>query len=116
MSNVNNNSNHELGYSTKSYTIGFILSIVFTIIPFMAIKTNGLSNLSIIIIVFATAIIQLLIQLIFFMHLNAEKKPRYHSASFIFTMFLMLIVVIGSIWIMASLAYRMHPIMNHMMH
>lgn len=103
-------------YSTKSYTLGFVLSIIFTLIPFYIIKVSGLSNTLIIFIVFLSAIIQFFIQLFFFMHLGEEKAPKYNNGSLWFTLLTTLIFVIGTIWIMFSLSYRMHPIMNHMMH
>ena len=113
---ANTHNDKALGYSAKSYTLGFILSIIFTIIPFGLVRESTFSNLTIILVVFGCAIVQLFIQLIFFMHLNTESKPRLNSGSLLFTIALLLIVVIGTIWIMASLAYRMHPMMNHMMH
>jgi len=113
---ANTHNDKALGYSAKSYTLGFILSIIFTIIPFGLVRESSFSNLTIIMVVFGCAIVQLLIQLIFFMHLNTESKPRINSGSMLFIIVILFILVIGTIWIMSSLAYRMHPIMNHMMH
>jgi cytochrome o ubiquinol oxidase operon protein cyoD len=100
-------------YSTKSYTLGFVLSIIFTLIPFYVIKVGGLSNTLIIICIFLSAIIQLFIQLFFFMHLGEEKGPKYNNGSLLFTILTTLIFVLGTIWIMFSLSYRMHPTMMH---
>lgn len=104
----------ENAYSVKSYSLGFILSIIFTIIPFYVVKSTDLSNLLMILIISVSAIIQLFIQLFFFMHINMEKKPRYNNGSLLFTIFTTLIFVIGTIWIMFSLSYRMHPKMPHL--
>jgi cytochrome o ubiquinol oxidase operon protein cyoD len=53
------------------------------------------------------AIVQLLVQLIFFMHLASENGPRWKLAVLISTVGIILIVVVGSIWIMNHLNYNM---------
>ncbi len=116
MANINTHNDNQAGYSVKSYTLGFILSIIFTIIPFGVVNEKLFTNLTTIIVVFGCAIVQLFIQLVFFMHLNTESKPRYNSGFLLFTLLSLLILVIGTIWIMSSLAYKMHPVMHHMMH
>jgi cytochrome o ubiquinol oxidase operon protein cyoD len=112
MKDVKAQSNHD-DVSVKNYVIGFILSIVFTIIPFWTVAQSNFSTSIIVIIVAISALIQLLVQLIFFMHLGAESKPRLNLASFIFSFLMILIIVIGSFWIMYSLDHIANP--NHQM-
>lgn len=86
--------------SLKSYILGFVLSIVLTIIPVVAVLNDMFSKQTTIIIVLITAVLQLFVQLIFFMHLREEEKPRYNLISLVFAAVILLTIVIGSIWIM----------------
>ena len=92
--------------SFKQYTIGFILSIILTLIPFgmvMAGMTGGLVIATIAI----TAIAQVLVQLVFFLHLNGSEQQRWDSIAFIYTILTIAILIIGSIWVMDYLHYFM---------
>ena len=47
------------------------------------------------------------VQLVFFLHLDEESGPRYKLAAFGFMALILLIVVVGSLWIMQHLNYNM---------
>jgi cytochrome o ubiquinol oxidase operon protein cyoD len=94
----------------KSYLIGFILSIVLTLVAFSVVTDPGLYHMgygAIVPAIIILAIIQLLVQLIFFMHLASENGPRWKLAVLLSTVGIVLIVVVGSIWIMNHLNYNM---------
>ncbi|REK71721.1 cytochrome o ubiquinol oxidase subunit IV [Paenibacillus paeoniae] len=92
---------HEGGHgSMKSYVIGFLLSIVLTIIPLVAVMNDMFSKQVTTVIILIMAILQFAVQLLFFMHIRDEKKPRYNLISLIFGLVIMLTIVAGSIWIM----------------
>jgi len=92
-------SSHTHG-SLKSYIIGFVLSIVLTIIPLVAVLNDMFNKSTTIIVILVTAVLQFLVQLLFFMHIREEDKPRYNLVSLIFAILILLTIVIGSIWIM----------------
>jgi len=92
----------------KLYVSGFVMSIVLTIIPFGIVMTHTLSGWQLIAALFASAILQLFVQLIFFLHLNRESKPRWNLLVGVFAAIVILIVVIGSLWIMNNLDYNMN--------
>lgn len=96
----------------KYYTIGFIISIVLTIIAFGLVAYPILDKETTIICVVFAGILQLVVQLVFFLHLGAEEKPRLNLMSFVFTLFIVAILVIGTLWIMYNLDYNMmdHPV------
>ena len=92
--------------SFKQYTIGFILSIILTLIPFgmvMAGMTGGLVIATIAI----TAIAQVLVQLVFFLHLNGSEQQRWDSIAFIYTILTIAILLMGSAWVMSNLHANM---------
>lgn len=99
----------------KSYITGFILSVVLTmaayLLVFVHISTShtGFTHEFIIPILLVLAIIQLFVQLFFFLHMAREKKPRWNLSIFIAFISLILLIVIASQWIMYHLNYNMTP-------
>lgn len=86
--------------SLKTYVTGFLLSIILTILPLIVVMYNLLESTATYIVLIAAAILQFIVQLIFFMHLREEDKPRYNLLALIFGLIILLTIVIGSIWIM----------------
>lgn len=93
----------------RLYIIGFTLSILLTIGAYLAVVTHTFSGLLLVSAVVILAFIQLLVQLFFFLHLGQESKPRWNLAFFVSTFGIILLVVIGSLWIMNHLNYNMNP-------
>ncbi len=87
--------------SVKSYTIGFILSIVLTIIPLVLVLNHMMSGAALIATIMAMAVLQLLVQLFFFMHIKEGEKPRYNVMALILGVVIVFTIVAGSIWIMS---------------
>lgn len=93
----------------RSYVIGFVGSILLTIISFFLVATQFLSGPNLIYTIASLALLQAIIQLIFFLHIGQEAKPRWESVVFIFMFIILLIIVIGSLWVMQDLNERMMP-------
>lgn len=93
--------------SVKSYTIGFILSIILTVIPYFIVVNHMMPVDGVAITVVILAVGQLFIQLVFFLHLNSSSEQRWNLITILFTLLILLILVIGSIWIMWNLNYNM---------
>jgi cytochrome o ubiquinol oxidase operon protein cyoD len=97
----------------KSYITGFILSIVLTLVAFSIVMLRvNLHDMALTVGIITTVIlilafIQLIIQLVFFLHLIQEPKPRWKLYVFISFIGIILIVVTASIWIMQHLNYNM---------
>lgn len=104
----------QLNSTTKSiitYSIGFLSSIILTLVAY-AIVVHDIfkdfwSPFIIAIILSLLASIQLVVQLLFFLHLGEEERPRWKLLSFIFAFIILGIVVFGSLWIMFDLNSRM---------
>ncbi|MBD9250723.1 MAG: cytochrome o ubiquinol oxidase subunit IV, partial [Cronobacter sakazakii] len=58
-------------------------------------------------VVVATAVVQILVHLVCFLHMNASSEERWNLVAFVFTLLIIAIVVVGSIWIMWNLNYNM---------
>lgn len=110
---------HDAGHgSTISYITGFVLSIACTIAPYLLVTKKLLSGTALIGWIVGFALLQLLVQLVFFLHLGRESKPRWNMYAFLFAAMVVLIIVFGSLWIMYNLDYNMmpaHDIEQHIM-
>lgn len=93
----------------KSYVTGFVLSVILTITSFFAVGSHTLDGRIITIIILGLALLQLVVQLVFFLHLVDESGPRWKLAVFFSTISIVLLVVIASLWIMQHLNYNMTP-------
>lgn len=93
--------------SMKTYLIGFILSIILTVVPFWMVMNSTASHDTIMWIVIGTAITQILVHLVCFLHMNISSDDRWNLVAFLFTMLIIGIVVIGSLWIMYNLNINM---------
>lgn len=91
------------------YVIGFIVSLMCTIGAYLVATRSNLDVSSNVLAfsLLSLAVIQLLVQLRFFLHVGSEPGPKWQSLSFVFTVLMLLVVVIGSLWIMLNLNYRM---------
>ncbi|MDO8335971.1 MAG: cytochrome o ubiquinol oxidase subunit IV [Candidatus Saccharibacteria bacterium] len=97
----------------RSYIIGYILSIVFTIAAFTVVGLHLSthhqmpSDQMVMASLMVFAVCQLIVQVIFFLHLGKEPKPRLNLLAFLFMIMVIVIIVFGSLWIMKNLNYHM---------
>jgi cytochrome o ubiquinol oxidase subunit IV len=96
--------------SVKSYVVGFILSLIFTAIPYYLVVNKTVSGTAIASIILGFALLQMLVQVFFFLHLGRGPKPAYNVVFFAATFGLILVVVGGSMFIIKHLNYNMSPI------
>ena len=90
-------SNNHHGFPW-SHVIGFILSIVLTIIALWVALSLHLSATSTMVIIVVLAIFQAFVQLLMFMHLTEQEKA-WQITAISFGFFIAIAVVAGSIWI-----------------
>jgi len=88
-----------------SYIIGFVLSVATTLAAYFLVVNDVLPTQVLVFTVVAIAVLQLAIQLIFFLHLG--RGNRWKVVTFLFAFLVVIIVVVGSLWIMYNLDYNM---------
>ncbi len=93
--------------SVRMYTTGFILSLVLTIVPFTLVVQKILHGNVLIAALIGFALLQLYVQLVYFLHMGQGRDRHWNLAAFLFTVLVVLIVVLGSLWIMNNLHYNM---------
>ncbi|MCA9333194.1 cytochrome o ubiquinol oxidase subunit IV [Candidatus Saccharibacteria bacterium] len=92
----------------RSYILGYSYSLLLTVASFFLVINNVFSGWITFMIISIFAIEQFIIQVIIFLHLGQEKKPRWNSAVFLYTIMTVLVLVLGTMWIMFNLDYNHH--------
>jgi cytochrome o ubiquinol oxidase operon protein cyoD len=100
---------HENHGSVKSYVIGFIISLVLTFNPFYLVTTKAVTGNAVIITILVFAVLQMAVQLLFFLHLGRGPKPLYNIAFFFATAGIIVVTVTASLLIMSNLYRNMTP-------
>jgi cytochrome o ubiquinol oxidase operon protein cyoD len=101
--------------SMQSYMIGFVLSVILTAIPFYLVMTGALQNKQLTIaIVVAMAFVQIIVHMIYFLHMNFKTEDGWSMMALIFTIIVVVIAMSGSIWVMYHLNVNMMPSMQDM--
>jgi cytochrome o ubiquinol oxidase operon protein cyoD len=97
------NRQHGLG----SYLIGFVLAVVLSVIPFWLVATHALPPRHTLLVIGIAAVLQVLVHLRFFLHIDFATTPKENILALVFTAILIFIMVGGSFWIMFDLHTRM---------
>lgn len=106
---------HELDESPyhgtyRGYITGFIISVVLTAIPFWLVMGDVIDNRiwnSVILMGFAA--VQMVVHMIFFLHMNGKAEGGWNALAFGFTLILVVIAISGSFWVMYHLNTNMMP-------
>ena len=104
--------NHaETGHGTfGGYVTGFILSVILTAIPFWLVMAHVITKSSTAaVIILALAAVQIVVHMIYFLHMNAKSEGGWNMLALVFTIVLVVITLSGSIWIMYHLNSNMMP-------
>ena len=96
----------------KGYMTGFVLACVLTIIPFWIVMSGGFAKSSTTaVVVLGLAAVQIVVHMIYFLHMNAKSEAGWNMLALVFTIVLVVITLSGSIWIMYHLNSNMMPTM-----
>jgi cytochrome o ubiquinol oxidase operon protein cyoD len=97
----------------RSYLTGLALALVLTAIPFALVYFKLLAGTAMLFAIATAAIIQIIVHLRYFLHLNLTDKPRESLLALCFAGILIFIMVGGSLWIMFDLHHRMTTPFEH---
>lgn len=90
------------------YVIGYVVSLALTVNTYVLVQSpSTYLSLNTAVLLSLLAVLQVIAQLIFFLHLGREEKPRWNSMAFWTMVMVVLFIVIGSIWVMNNLDYNM---------
>jgi cytochrome o ubiquinol oxidase subunit IV len=94
----------------KSYAIGLALAVVLTAASFAASPSNLVWGPSIPVLLAVLAIAQMGVHLVFFLHISSAPDSTNNVLSLAFGIFVVGLVIFGSMIIMANLNHNMMPI------
>lgn len=88
-----------------SYVVGFILSILTTLAAYIVVVKHLWPMETLMYIILGIAVVQLVVQSVFFLHIG--RGSHWKFITYLFAILVVLIVVVGTIWIMNNLDYNM---------
>lgn len=100
--------------SRRGYLLGFALSVVLTAIPFALVMAGPLHRQSTALLVMGAALVQIVVHMAFFLHMNTRSEGGWTFMALAFTAVLVVITLSGSLWVMHHLNANMTPGMEHM--
>ena len=83
--------------SLLGYSIGFFLSVVLSAVPFGLVMTGVLPREVTLFGIFAAAVIQILVHLHYFLHMDRSSSQRWNLMTFLFTALVMTIFIGGTL-------------------
>ncbi len=101
------NENHAMERRFTGHRAGFVFSILLTAVPFILVYGRLLSRNLILAGICAAGIIQILVQLHYFLGVGGSKKEQWNLITLIFTVLIMAIFIGGTLWVMFTLNSRM---------
>lgn len=93
----------------QAYVTGFMLSLLFTAIPYYLVVNQTVTGTALLLTILGFGVIQMIIQVTFFLHLGRGPKPNWQLYFLIATVAAILVVIGGSIVITRNLHYNMNP-------
>ena len=100
----------EYHVSFKGYAVGFLLSAILTIIPFWLVMAKVLPADMTKLIILGFAAVQIVVQMVYFLHMNGKVEGGWSMLSLIFTVVFVVIILAGSVWVMYHMNTNMMPV------
>jgi cytochrome o ubiquinol oxidase operon protein cyoD len=95
--------------TTTSYITGFISSVLLTLAAFFLFQLHLATHhafpthVELRVLFVILAVTQMLVQLVCFLHVGRRQNNHYNSVALGFALFVVFVIVGGSLWIMANL-------------
>ena len=100
--------------SMRDYVTGFVLSVILTAIPFWLVMNGVIASAGMTAaVILGFAAVQIVVHMVYFLHMNARSEGGWNMLALIFTVVLVVIVLSGSLWVMHHLNTNMMPMSPH---
>ena len=97
-----------LHISVGGYVTGFVLSVILTAIPFWLVMGKVIpSPIATTIVILALAAVQMVVHMIYFLHMTSKVESGWSMLALVFTLVLVVITLSGSLWVMYHLKTNM---------
>jgi cytochrome o ubiquinol oxidase subunit IV len=102
------NGHSDAGHgSLGSYATGFVLSVILTVAAFALVMNGMLTGENALIAIAVLAFVQIIVHLVFFLHMNTSSSQRWNLNAFAFTVLTAVIVIGGTLWVMHNVSMHM---------
>jgi cytochrome o ubiquinol oxidase operon protein cyoD len=94
----------------RGYLTGFVLAAILTAIPFYLVMSGAIPDkLVAAVVVMAFAGVQIVVHMIYFLHMSPKVEGGWSAMALIFTVIILVIALAGSLWVMYHLNANMMP-------
>ncbi|MDE3238686.1 MAG: cytochrome o ubiquinol oxidase subunit IV [Paracoccaceae bacterium] len=107
MKTENASSREAYLHDLRGYQTGLLLAVLLTVVPFGLVAWGGLSYVTAMSVVAVLAIVQIVVHVRYFLHVDLSPERRDDLHLILFSALLLAIMVAGSIWILVNLQTRM---------
>lgn len=104
----------QLHVSSRDYLTGFVLSVILTAVPFAMVMGEWFdTSTTTALWVLGLGTIQIVVHMIYFLHMNRKAEGGWTMLALMFTLLLVVITLVGSLWIMFHLDANLMPASLH---
>lgn len=94
----------------RGYATGFVVSAALTAMAFWLVLDKVITGSGpLIVVLLALALVQIVVHMVYFLHMNGRSENGWNLLALIFTAILVFILLNGSIWIMYHLDRNLMP-------
>jgi cytochrome o ubiquinol oxidase operon protein cyoD len=95
------------GGHLRAYVSGLLLAVFLTLIPFRVVMSGEVGRDAAMWVIVICAAVQMVVHLVFFLHLNRRPEQHWYRVALAFTVLVIAILVVGTLWIMTHLNHNM---------
>ena len=99
----------EIAEGIRGYLVGFGLSVLATVVAFFLSGTSLVWQPSIPAALIVLAIAQMGVHIVFFLHITTRPDSINNVMALVFGIFIVFVLIVGSVWIMTHLNHNMIP-------
>ncbi|WP_235962974.1 cytochrome o ubiquinol oxidase subunit IV [Ruegeria haliotis] len=92
----------------RRYVIGYGGSLLLTLAVFAIAYHFGIETTGVYLTIGLLGLAQLIVQLVYFLHIDRRRSSREDLDLILFSTLVLLIIILGTVWILGNLAIRMH--------
>ena len=101
---------HDTHLTLRGYLTGFVAAVILTAIPFWLVMGKALPSSTVTsAVILAFAAVQVVVHMVYFLHMNAKSEGGWNLLALVFTVMLVVIALSGSLWVMYHLNHNMMP-------
>jgi cytochrome o ubiquinol oxidase operon protein cyoD len=85
----------------RGYVTGFVLAVILTAIPFWLVMTRAIASPGLTtLVILVLGAVQIVVHMVYFLHVDAKSQGGWNLLALLFTLGLLVIMMVGSIWVM----------------